>query len=203
MMNLVTALDQPELEISIGGRIYYFSELPLACRARLQSWIQSKTPHPMEAVKAHVEGLDTDDRQYLLNEARKEAQDWPPDIGSPRGKILLLGTDAGQAETLYVGLTVHQPDMTREAAHKLFRALEREAAYERRRAKSEGREPAGENAIQRIYACMFGLILPSDEEGLPKKDQAPTTNGASTGDLSFVDVNKSSECASGRSDGTP
>jgi hypothetical protein len=166
-MDLTNLVDLPELTVAIAGQDYHFSELPLGKRALLQAWIAAHVPNPMEQVKAELAGLAAEDRQYLLNEARKERQHWPPDVETARGKIALLSTEPGQVEALVVGLSVHHPEITRGQATKLFKQLERETAAAARAAKAAGLEYNGESTIQRIYATLFGLSLPSDDEGLP------------------------------------
>jgi hypothetical protein len=202
-MGLTELLDQPELAVTIGGREYFFSELPLLQRAKLQSFIQTKLQHPLEAVKPHLQGLDPEDRAHLLNEARKEGNDWPPDVETARGKVILLSSDSGQIETLFQGLSIHHPNLTRDDARKLFKQLGRETRFEAKRAKSEGREYDGEGAVQRIYACLFGLGLPSDDEGTPRLKAGHSQSNGLTGVLSFDDARENSGCASGTSDSTP
>ncbi len=181
-MRLDEHLDGPELTIAIAGKDYHFSELPLGHKAKLQAWIRAHVPDPMEACKAVLEGLDKDERLHLLNEARKERANWPPDIDTAAGQTALLSAAPGQREALYVGLTVHQPDMTRHHATRLYRLLLGEA-------KKTGRE----TTIQKILAVMFALTPPSDEEGFPKDEAPPVSNGASTGISSFDLVSSSSE----------
>ena len=72
--------------------------------------------------------------------------------------------------------------ITREKGHakRLMRALEKEDAFEQRRAKKEGRAYMPESTIQRIYATLFAIPLPMPGESLPKaQDSQP--NGQSTG----------------------
>ena len=95
-MSLAELTDQPELTVSIGGTEYHFSELTLECKGKLQAFIKSKVPHPVEAIKPHLEGLSQEDRRYLISQAREDAQSWPPDVESVKGKTALLGTDSWQ-----------------------------------------------------------------------------------------------------------
>ena len=89
-MDLSQLTDEPELTIAIGGREYQFSELPIAALARLQEWIKREHPHPIEAIKPHLDGLGPEERRYLLDQARLEARSWPPEIGTPEGAEALL-----------------------------------------------------------------------------------------------------------------
>jgi GTP-binding protein len=58
--------DKPEFSVSIGGKEYKFSELPIDSLGSLQAWVKANTPHPLAAIKDYLEGLPLEDRRYLL-----------------------------------------------------------------------------------------------------------------------------------------
>ena len=170
----------PELTVKIAGQDYHFSELTLGSKSRLQVWLRDNTPDPMESVKASIEGLAPEDRQYLLNEARKDRLAWPPEISTMKGRLALLSSDMGQNELLFEGLQIHHPEMTRAGAFKVYRGLER--------------EPDGKAKIAKIYATLLHLVLPDEDEDVhfPKDLKLQTKNGHSTGSYSTADASKSS-----------
>lgn len=158
---------QPELSLEINGRRYHFSELPIESLARLQSWVKDHVPNPLEAVKPLLGGLPAEDRQYLLDQARRDALGWPPVIGTAAGAAALLSTEPGQIEALHVGLAVHQPETTPEEARRIFRVLSKDARKEAKRAKRDGRNYDGEGSARDIFAVLFGLAS-DDEDLFPK-----------------------------------
>jgi hypothetical protein len=173
--SLAELLDGPTFTARIGGRDYAFSEVPVSSLLALEAWIRENTPHPIESIKPHLDGLTAAERRRLLEKARQDAKDWPPRIGTQAGAAALLGSgDMGQIETLYHGLLVHHPKATREHARGLYRKLGREV---KREVRSGDESPI----VRKIYAAIFGML---DEEGeprggLPKGEAAP--NGASAG----------------------
>lgn len=167
----------PELTVPIGGFVFGFSELPVEKLDELQAFIRRTTPHPLEAVKKHLEGLDLDDRQFLLEQARVDAKNWPPQVGTAAGALALLSSEPGQIEALRVGLTVHQPGTSEAEARRVFKALRKQAAQDAAAAKAKGQKYSGEGTVQRIFACLFGLddFEPEAGESLPKEQALPTT----------------------------
>lgn len=151
-LDLTQLLGKPEIKVTIGGSEYQFSELSIDALAELQSWIREHTPHPIESIKGYLDGMQPEDRRYLLDQARIDAKAWPPQIGTPAGSQALLGNQDGQAETLYHGLRVHQPDMTRESARRIYRDL--------LRSKNEA-------LVSRIFGVLFGM--PDTSEEAPSK----------------------------------
>lgn len=180
-MTLDQLTDEPQLSIGIGGRLYRFSELPIEGLGRLQAWLKANCVHPVTALKDHLDGLPDRDRERLLEAARREGRDWPPQVGTAAGAAALLGTEPGQIEALYEGLRVHQPETSRELAVRIFRQLRRDAGKLAAAARKEGREYDGEGPARLIFATLFGLEDPDDELDLPK-DRAPEgANGRLTG----------------------
>jgi len=184
-MSLTTATDSPELTVTIGSASYSFSELPIAALAKLQAWIRSHVPHPLDALKGHLDGLDPADRAVLLEAARVEARSWPPEIGTAAGAAALLGSEPGQVEALAAGLSVHHPELTRPDVERLYRALGKETMRLVRAARSRGRAYDGEGTMRRVFATLFGLDDggggDDDEVGLPNSDARPVPSEASTG----------------------
>lgn len=165
-MDLSTLNGRSESTVRIDGRDYQFSELPIASLADLQDWIRARTPHPIDAIKPHLDGLTADERMTLLREARDDARRWPPIVGTPDGAAALMSSQDGQIETIYVGLRVHQPETTRDEARRLYRAMLRDR---------------DDQAVARIVAVMFGYPFVDDPpEGGPKKDDAPTSRSTGT-----------------------
>lgn len=196
-LGLAELTDQPTLSVAIGGKTYRFSELTLEGLGRLQAWINTHCVDPLESIKSGLEGFPPEDRQFLLNEARKDRKAWPPDVKTSAGKKALLGTDPGnggepgQIEALFEGLRVHWPSVTREQAHRMYRDLTKEAFQLAKAAKRAGKKFNGETTIQRIYATMFDLDMPDpDDEAIEfPKDLAPRTK-ESTGSYSTGGASK-------------
>ena len=103
MSTLEQLAGQPELTLTIGGQEYGFGELTLDAKARLQVWLKKNTTDPLESVKAGLDGLPPEDRQYLLNEARKERLAWPPEISTNAGRLALLNSDERAARAYLRG----------------------------------------------------------------------------------------------------
>lgn len=168
--DLTKLTDEPELAIIINGRLYHFSELPIAAIARLQTWVRANIPHPVDSLKGHLDGLPESVAIAMGQAARQEAKSWPPQVGTGAGAIALLSSEPGQVETLYEGLVAHQPGATREDAQRLYRELTREAARQSKAAKRAGKKYDGEGEVQRIFSVLFGLDQSADpEERLPKE----------------------------------
>lgn len=182
-IGLAEALDEPTLSVTIAGREYHFSELPLAQKAKLQSWIQRKVPNPMEAIKPHLDGLDPSDRIELLDRARKELKDWPPDIERTEGRMVIAQSDEGHIQLFIQALSVHHPTISPEEAERIWAAFKREGSEQASKLKEGWRKSEAARAAAKIFAISFGLPMPGDEEGLPvlKNSQAPVngTTGAS------------------------
>jgi hypothetical protein len=154
-MDLTQLTGEPELVCTIGRDTYRFSELRIAALARLQTWIRDHTPHPLDSLRGHLDGLVAEDRQALLEKARVEALSWPPQLGTPAGALALLGTEAGQIQALFEALAVHQGDLCLDDARRIYRTLKQVA------------KRTGEQDITRIFACAFGLDV-DDTQPLPK-----------------------------------
>ena len=190
---LDTFHDHPELIVAVGGREYRFSELTMGKRAELQAYLRRSIPHPLEAVKPHLEGLRPEDRQALLENARKEAAAWPPDIGSVAGMKALTATDAGQVATLAAALSIHHPGATDADAERLYRALAREAMIEAQAARRRGEEYDGEGTARRIYSVIFGMGDPDARETLPLPEGCgPDRTRGSIGAISTGPANNGS-----------
>lgn len=165
---------QPELSFTIRGKTYMISEFKLKELAELQTWIQQHIPHPIDQIKDRLEGLTEKERITLLSEARHDAVDWPPQVGDKDGARLLVMTMPGQVEALYVGLKKYQPEVTRDEAFDVYRALERYASRceveNQKSAKSNGSPKVNEGAelISTIFSTLFGNNL-----GLYESEERP------------------------------
>lgn len=162
--------DAPELHERIGGVDVVFSEIPIEGLARLQAWINMHVSNPLEAIRDELPKLPPAIASELAERARREALDWPPEVGTEEGASRLLGSPTGQVMAFYEGLRVHHPDATVADADRLYRALKREAV-----------KSGGLRRVKRIYATIFGTgTADADAEApAPKNGQAPVA--ASTG----------------------
>ena len=164
--------EAPEITISVGGVSYGFSELPLDDMVKMQGWIEKTYLHPVQAIRPHLEGLLAEDRQYLLEQARKSAPMWPPEVGTSDASRLIMSSPTGQVEALYYGLNVHHPGTTKEAAERFYRAFRRETTRRRDR-----------YSVALLYATIFGneeiKELAINMEDAPHKgDDSPPKNGS-------------------------
>lgn len=164
-LDLTQLTDEPELTVTIGGRAYQFSELPLAALSRLQTWVRANVPHPLDSLRGHLEGLPEVGVVAAIEAARKEAKSWPPQVGTSAGSIALLSSEPGQIETLFEGLAVHDKSVTLEGAQRLYRQLQRQTAREAKATKAAGRKYEGEGTVHRIFGILFGID--DSEERLP------------------------------------
>jgi hypothetical protein len=184
-ISLSELTDGYSLALEIEGQKYRFGELSIAALGRLQTFIERELPDPFQAMKAKLDGLEPEDRRYLLNEARKESLNWPPNIQSREGKLAILAGERGQIEVLYECFQVHHQEMTKDRVRSLYQRMLRQVEFESRRARKEKREYNGESDIQRIYAAGLGLILPSEEDpNVPKCESLPKNNGSTGGSYS-------------------
>ncbi|MDG3003251.1 hypothetical protein [Paludisphaera mucosa] len=187
---LDSLIDAPALVVEVGGRTYRFSELTLAALGRLQAWIKATCPHPLDALKPHLEGLTAAERRELIADAVEAGRSWPPRIGTNAASELLLGTQEGQLLVLLEGLRAQEPAATDADAEALYSGLTREVKRAAREARaayvaecaahaaaSEAAEAAGlkptpppappkfdgDARIGRIYGTLFGTYDPEDE----------------------------------------
>ena len=165
-MDLTKLTGYPELVVEVDGEAYGFSELPIDKIARLQSYLNQITPHPLDSLKGRLDGLTSEDRQFLLERARKDSLAWPPRIGTAEGAAALLGHAEGQLEAFFVGVSIHQSSTTRDEAAKLLKRL--------------GRQAGGEGLATRIFKVLFGLD-PNDDPETPPNRGGPRPTPASTG----------------------
>ena len=176
--------DQPEYTATIGGQEYGFSELTLESKGRLQAWIRKNLPDPMEQVKTILDGLTQEDRNHLLNEARKERKDWPPDLSTNAGRVAILSTDAGQAELFFEAFRAHYPEITRPGAYRVMRSLKKEIENEKEQDRKAGRKPKRLSKADRIIAVLLAVALPDEDDvepAFPKDLELQRKNGLSTG----------------------
>jgi hypothetical protein len=164
---LDTRLDGPSLILEIEGREYRFGELDVDRRAGLQAYLRRAVPHPLDSIKAHLDGFSESAQAVLLENARQDAKKWPPNIDTGAGRTALLADDLGQIEALHVGMSMHHPGATREDAERLYKALDRDARR-------------GQKTIARIYCVMFGRGDPEVEDPVPKSS-GPDRTRASIG----------------------
>jgi hypothetical protein len=178
--DLTQLTDQPELTVTIGGKPYQFSELPIAAISRLQTWVRANTPHPFDSLKGQLDGFPDHVAVAMGEAARKEAKSWPPQVGTAAGSIALLSTEPGQIETLYEGLAVHATATTRDDARSVYRQIQREAVRDAKAAKKAGKKYDGEGTVTRIFEVLFG-VADDSEEALPKESTSTMTTPPSIG----------------------
>lgn len=169
-MDLSELTDRPELTVTIGGRAYHFSEVPIDRLADCQDFLRRTVPHPVQAIRPHLDGLKPEDRQALLENARREARDWPPQAGTSAGMLALCSTEAGQLAALAAGLSVHHPEATPADVRRIYRELQREALREAKRRKRDAGTGGddGEGLVKRIFSVIFGFGDPDLEiDGTP------------------------------------
>lgn len=99
--------------LTLGGLPYKVRRLRLSDMARLEAWLKRTVPHPVDAVKPHLEGLAPSERELLVQNADRLARYWPPEYGSAAANAHFATAD-GVVELLTVGLQVCQPSITRE-----------------------------------------------------------------------------------------
>jgi hypothetical protein len=186
----------PEITERIGGLEFKFSELPFTAMLRLQSWIRANTPHPVESIAGHLDGLADADRIRMLDKAQELAMHWPPEIGTLDGAQALLGSEAGQVEAFREGLSVHHGDVSTDEAWRIYRTLKRDIARDTRKG-GWAAQKAGDR-VRRIYGVLFGSD--DDGRGLPKD---PAAADASDGMYLSAAANGNSGCASGSGAATP
>lgn len=162
--------DRPELTIAIGGREYHFSEVPISGLADCQEFLRKTVAHPVQAIRPHLSGLSDADRQALLNQARLDAQGWPPQAGTAAGMSAMLATEEGQVRSLKAGLDVHHPGLGAEEVRRVYKVLQREAVVQARRDRRAGKDTDGEGIVNRVYSVIFGFGDPAvrDDEPLPE-----------------------------------
>lgn len=184
-MRLDTLNDHPEIIVTIGGREYSFSRLTIGLKAKLQAYLRRTVPHPIDAIKPYLDGLEAEDRAALLEGARQDAKRWPPDIGTPAGMIALTQADDGTIELLALALSMHHPEMTRSDAERLKNDLERESEREAMAARRRGQKYDGKGLAWRIISIIMGKGDPTVEDELPEgsgPDRPQTSIGASSTD---------------------
>jgi hypothetical protein len=108
-MDLASHLDVGRA-VEIGGRSLRFSEFTLEALARLQGWIKDNHPSPLKAIQGQLEGFAPDEREAILQGARRDMQSWPPSPGSADFSRLLFDRREGHLAFLAEALKVHQPD---------------------------------------------------------------------------------------------
>jgi hypothetical protein len=152
--DLARLTNQPT-KVTIGGRKYGFSEIPLAGLGELQQWLKEHVPRPLDAIKGRLEGFNERERAELLRQAREEDKAWPPQMGSAAAAGVLLSSEAGQIQALWVALRVHQPETTLEQAHTVYRKLQREAAAVARKRRGDGSD--AEATATKVFSIAFGM----------------------------------------------
>jgi hypothetical protein len=173
-LDLTELTDEPELTVQIGGKTFHFSELPIGSLAKLQAWIKANMPDPLVTLRERLNGYPESVVAKLTADVRQETPNWPPIMGSAEAAVALMGTQAGQVYSLWVGLLVHQPAATIEDADRVYRKLKK---------MRDGK------LVKRIFRTIFGTAVPErdeddDAENSPDpKDAAaaaPASNGNST-----------------------
>lgn len=148
-MDLAEHADQPQT-VTVGGRAFKFSELSLESCARIQAWIKEHVPNPLQAVRQHLDGFNQADRALLLESARKDAQHWPPEVGTPAAAEALASSPSGLIYVLFEGLRAHDPDATLDMARWLHKRIRND-----------------EGAARAIFSLLYGIAM-DGEPSVPK-----------------------------------
>ena len=157
-MQLDTILNTP-VTVMVAGVPLQFQELDLAAMGRLQQWIKAKCPHPLDVVKPHLAGFSAEDKAILLDQARREAASWPPEIGSAAAAGLLLTGKAGQVATLLEGLRACKPDATEAEAEWLYRQIK-----------------GDKGLAKKILSTIFGTDATSDDDDPKAEAGSPASS---------------------------
>lgn len=95
--------------VPIGGADYRVAPFRPLDLAALQAWIKDRVPHPLDALRPSLAGLDPAARRAALAEARRAATAWPPGADDEAGATLLLSDVEGLALFLVRALRRHRP----------------------------------------------------------------------------------------------
>jgi hypothetical protein len=210
-MDLTKLVDGiPDLLERIGGVEVVFSEVPIEGLARLQAWIKANVPHPLEAIRDYLAKLPPGVASDLAEKARRDAMNWPPEIGTAEAAVALLGSTEGQVAAFLEGLLVHHPDATPSDARRLYNTLKREVAMDlaRRKRKAEleilyqamldcderitiddamkvlreiKAASVEDKRVKRIYATIFGTATADEEDEVRALKNGRAPVAASTG----------------------
>jgi hypothetical protein len=172
-LDLTELTDEPEFTTTIGGKLFYFSELPIAGMAKLQGWIKTNIPDPVVTLRERLAGYPDSVVAQVVSDARRETPHWPPIMGSPEAAVIMMSTQQGQIYSFWVGLLVHHEGATMEDAERVYRML---------------KKARNEKLVTRIFRIIFGRDVPerdeNDKENSPdpkgEAAPAPASNGNST-----------------------
>jgi hypothetical protein len=162
-LDLTELTDEPELTVTIGGKTFHFSELPIGSLAKLQGWIKANVPDPLVSLRERLAGYPDSVVAQLTAETRREAPAWPPIVGSSEAAVALMGTQQGQVYSLWVGLLVHQPNMTIEDADRVYRMLKK---------TRDGK------LVKRIFRTIFGTAVSDRDEDDEEESSDPKEHAA-------------------------
>ena len=181
-MELVEHADKPELTIRSGGKEYNCGAIWQKERAELDAWLMKRVPHPLDAIKNHLEGLPASVVTDLTRAARQDAKHWPPQVGTAEGTEALLSTPGGQIEMLRVALQKFHSGATEVDAERLFHAMNQESFYLKRQAKLEGRaDDSALPAIRILCTLRWAWATPRRELTDPKANGEPAKIAATAG----------------------
>lgn len=109
--------------ILLDGKEYRVGKLRPVDLGRLQAWLKTKVPNPLELVRPHMDGLPDEVAKHVWTLAYEEFKRWPPQFGDEATIDLLVGAE-GQAEFLLVALGRYLPGFTRADAEQLVERIE-------------------------------------------------------------------------------
>jgi hypothetical protein len=157
--DLATLTAQP-VRIRLAGAEYLATPLTLADRGAVQARIKEAVPHPVDAIRPHIEGLAPEERKPFLEDARAVLNErgWPPRLGTPEGNAVACSDPGCLVEILHRSLGREQAGFTKDHAERLFRSL-------------------SDAEVGSVIEAAFELA-PRDEDG-PKKGRAGATTAAS------------------------
>jgi hypothetical protein len=115
----------------LAGRVFPIRELSLDAKARLQGWIKQHVPHPLRVVRDQLDGFSDRDRSILLDQARREAQHWPPIVDSPAGADALFKSPDGHRAVIREGLATGSDKVTDFDVEWVYRQIRTDGAKSR------------------------------------------------------------------------
>ena len=109
-VSLTTLFPRPR-PVTLAGRTFLVGEMRLRDLIDLQAWIDSRWESPLDAVRPSLEPMGERERMDALRGLWDACEAGPPMWGTDEA-MRILNCPEGIAETFYVVLRTHQPEMT-------------------------------------------------------------------------------------------
>lgn len=122
-MDLTWIFPEPE-PIRVGARTLMASPLRLRDLARLQSYLKSAEPCPLDAARPAILAADdgSEARRRILRDTYNACKEWPRRLGSDEGQAI-LNSDDGFRFWISAVLGPDNPGMTREVVEELAESM--------------------------------------------------------------------------------